>query len=159
MKHRSGNIVPLSRLAATAERESFVDRSTNPAMSLPTLPSGWRVWNEETEGRVILAYRPDVFNAEAFPAACLPTIYMTNGSPRRRPGAGSVETDSWQVTLFFEPEITATTTRYDSREAAVDGAVETAQQFVNGEVDYREAYQVPREAYFEKLDELLEANQ
>jgi len=124
-------------------------------MSLPELPPGWRVWNEEPDGRVILAYRPDVFNAEAFPAACLPTIYMTNGSPRRRPGAGSVETDTWQVTLFFEPEIEATTTRYDDREPAVAGAVETAQAFVDGDVDYRECYQVPREAYFAKLDELV----
>ena len=124
-------------------------------MSLPELPAGWRVWNEETDGRVILAYRPDVFNAETFPAACLPTIYITNGSPRRRPGAGSVETDTWQVTLFFEPEIEATTVRYDDRGAAVTGAVETAQSFADGEIDYREAYQVPREDYFEKLDELV----
>jgi len=127
-------------------------------MSLPELPTGWRIWNEEPDGRVILAYRPDVFNAEAFPAACLPTIYVTNGSPRRRPGAGSVQSDTWQVKLFFEPEIEATTTRYDDRETALDGAIETAQSFVDGEVDYREAYQVPREAYFAKLDELVGVN-
>ncbi len=125
-------------------------------MSLTELPTGWRVWNEEPDGRVILAYRPDVFNAETFPAACLPTIYVTNGSPRRRPGAGSVETDTWQVKLFFEPAVEATTTRHDSRESAIDGARETAQSFVDGAVDYREAYQVPREAYFEKLDELID---
>ena len=124
-------------------------------MSLQSLPSGWRVWNEETDGRVILAYRPDVFNSEAFPAACLPTIYVTNGSTRRRPGAGSVATDTWQVKFFFEPEIEAVTTQYDDREAAVVGAIETAQSFVDGEVDYREAYQLPREEYFEKLDELV----
>ncbi|MFW6320769.1 MAG: DUF5820 family protein [Halohasta sp.] len=124
-------------------------------MSLPELPTGWRVWNEEPDGRIILAYRPDVFDSAAFPAACLPTIYVTNGSPRRRPGAGSVETDRWQVKLFFEPEIEATTTRYDDREAAIDGAVETAHAFVDGEIDYRECYQVPRAEYFAKLDELV----
>lgn len=124
-------------------------------MSLQSLPSGWRVWNEETDGRVILAYRPDVFNSEAFPAACLPTIYVTNGSTRRRPGAGSVATDTWQVKFFLEPEIEAVTTQYDDRETAVVGAIETAQSFVDGEVDYREAYQLPREEYFEKLDELV----
>ena len=124
-------------------------------MSLQSLPSGWRVWNEETDGRVILAYRPDVFNSEAFPAACLPTIYVTNGSTRRRPGAGSVATDTWQVKFFLEPEIEAVTTQYDDRETAVVGAIETAQSFVDGEVDYREAYQLPREEYFEKLDELI----
>jgi len=141
------------------EREAFVSRRRTTSMSLPSLPPGWRVWNEETGGRVILAYRPDVFNADAFPAACLPTIYVTNGSPRRRPGAGSVETDTWQVTLFFEPEIEATTTQYDSREAAVAGATETAQSFADGEIDYREAYQIPREEYFEKLDELIDHEQ
>jgi hypothetical protein len=126
-------------------------------MSLPDLPTGWRVWNEEPEGRVILAYRPDVFNSEAFPAACLPTIYLTNGSPQRRPGAGSVATDIWQVKLFLEPEIEATTDQYDDRQAALDGAVATAQEFVDGEVDYRGLYQVPRETYFQKLDDLIES--
>lgn len=125
-------------------------------MSLPELPTGWRVWNEEPDGRIILAYRPDVFDSEAFPAACLPTIYVTNGSPQRRPGAGSVATDSWQVKLFLEPEIEATATQYDDRETAIEGAVETARQFADGEVDYRKHYQVPRETYFDKLDELVD---
>lgn len=124
-------------------------------MSLPELPSGWRVWNEEPEGRIILAYRPDVFDSEAFPAACLPTIYVTNGSPQRRPGAGSVDTDYWQVKLFLEPEIEATTRRYDDRQTAINGAVDTAQRFAEGRVDYRACYQVPRESYFDKLDELV----
>jgi hypothetical protein len=124
-------------------------------MSLPELPSGWRVWNEEPEGRIILAYRPDVIDSDAFPAACLPTIYVTNGSPQRRPGAGSVATDHWQVKLFLEPEIEATATRYDDREAAIDGAVETAGRFADGAVDYRDCYQVPRETYFKRLDELV----
>jgi len=127
-------------------------------MSLPDFPTGWHVWNEESDGRIILAYRPDVFDSKEFPAACLPTIYVTNGSSRRRPGAGSVVTDSWHVKLFFEPEIEAVTTQYDDRETAIDGAVETAREFVDGEIDYRECYQVPREAYFEKLDELVGAD-
>jgi hypothetical protein len=119
------------------------------------LPAGWRVWNEERDGRVILAYRPDVFDADAFPAACLPTIYVSNGSPRRRPGAGARATDTWQVTLFLEPEVEATTAQFDDRPTAVEGAVETARQFADGEVDYRGAYQVPRESYFEELDRLV----
>lgn len=118
------------------------------------LADGWRVWNEEHEGRVILAYRPDVFDADQFPAACLPTLYVTNGSRRARPGAGQYETDEWHVTLFLEPEIEAESTRYDDREAAVDGARAAAERFARGEVDYRGAYQVPREEYFEALDEL-----
>jgi len=124
-------------------------------MSLESLAVGWQVWNEEPEGRVILAYRPDVFNSNDFPAACLPTIYITNGSPRRRPGAGSIQTDQWHISLFFEPEITAVTERYDTRADAIEGAVEYTHRFVAGEIKYRELYQVPREEYFAKLDELL----
>ena len=62
-------------------------------MSLDALPAGWQVWTEEHEGRVILAYRPDVFDADEFPAACLPTIYVTNGSRANRPGAGQYATE------------------------------------------------------------------
>ena len=123
-------------------------------MSLDTLPDGWTVWNEEPEGRVILAYRPDVFDADAFPAACLPTIYVTNGSRNARPGAGQFQTDEWHATLFAEPEIELATTERDSRAAAVEAAVDIATRFAEGDVDYRGAYQVPREAYFAELDEL-----
>jgi len=121
-----------------------------------SLPAGWRVWHEEREGRVILAYRPDVFDSKAFPAPCLPTIYVTSGSPRRRPGSTGGD-GGWQVTLFLEPEIEADTERYDDREAALAGAVDLASRFVDGDIDYRELYQVPREDYFDKLDELLDS--
>ena len=118
------------------------------------LPDGWRVWNEEREGRVILVYRPDVFDADAFDPACLPTLYVTNGSRRARPGSGQYETDEWHATLFLEPEVEVESTRYDERDAALDGAREAAARFARGEVDYRGAYQVPREEYFEALDDL-----
>lgn len=123
-------------------------------MTLDTLPEGWTVWNEEPEGRVILAYRPDIFDADAFPAECLPTIYVTNGSRNARPGAGQLQTDEWHATLFAEPEIELTTEQRDSRDAAIETAVAIAERFAAGEVDYRGAYQVPREEYFAELDEL-----
>lgn len=123
-------------------------------MSFDTLPEGWSVWNDEPGGRSILAYRPDVFDSEAFPAPCLPTIYVSNGSRRRRPGASQVATDTWHVTLFLEPEVEGPTETYDAREAAVDGAVGLARRFADGEIAYRELYQVPRKAYFERLDRL-----
>ncbi len=125
-------------------------------MERASLPDGWRVWNEEPDGRVILVYRPDVFNSQDFPAVCLPTLYVTNGSPRRRPGSGAVETDQWHVKLFFEPEIEAESERYDSREDALAGAVGCAERFVDGDVAYRELYQVPRPDYFNELDRLLD---
>jgi len=44
--------------------------------------------------------------------------------------------------------------RFDSRSAAVAGAVDLAERFAEGDVDYRAAYQVPREAYLDGLDDL-----
>lgn len=122
-------------------------------MSLDALPEGWVVWTEEPEGRVILAYRPDVFDADAFPAECLPTLYVTNGSRNARPGAGQLQTDEWHATLFAEPEIELENTTKESREAAIEAAVDIAERFAAGEVDYRGAYQVPRESYFAELDD------
>ena len=124
-------------------------------MSFEALPDGWRVWNEEPSGRAILVYRPDVFDGDDVPAECLPTIYLTNGARNARPGSGQYATDEWHVVLFLEPEIEAIAEAYGSREAGADGAVEVAERFAAGDVDYRAAYQVPREAYFERLDELV----
>jgi len=121
-------------------------------MDASSLPAGWQCWHEERDGRVILAYRPDVFDSEAFPAPCLPTIYVTSGTPRRRPGG--TPTDTWQVTLFLEPEIEAVNESYEDRAAAIDGAIDHAERFAAGKIDYRALYQVPREAYFERLDDL-----
>ena len=127
-------------------------------MGFGSLPDGWRVWNREPSGRVILAYRPDVFDGDALPAPCLPTIYLTNGSRRARPGAGQYATDEWHVVLYLEPEVEAAAETYDDRSAAVDAAGDVAERFAAGEVDYRGAYQVPREGYFERLDELVGAD-
>lgn len=116
------------------------------------LPEGWTLWHEEPNGRTILAYRPDVFDGAGFPAACLPTIYLSPGSPRRRPEARS--DDGWTVTLYLEPEVEAAVEAHDGREAAVEAARTLARRFAAGDVDYRGQYQVPREAYFDRLDEL-----
>lgn len=127
-------------------------------MSLEDLPGGWEVWSAEREGRVILAYRPDVFDAGDYPAPCLPTIYVSDGSRRARPGAGQRRTGEWHVTLFLEPDVEADTEVFGERERAVEGAVELAGRFAAGEVDYRGAYQVPRDQYLERLDELTGAD-
>jgi hypothetical protein len=118
------------------------------------LPDGWRVWSAEGGGRVVLAYRPDVFAGDAFPAACLPTLYVSNGSRRPRPGAGGVETDEWHVTLFVEPDVEVATRAPGDRDAALAAAVDLAARFAAGEVAYRDAYQVPRPDYLDALDRL-----
>lgn len=117
-------------------------------------PTGWTVWSSEADGRLILAYRPDVFDADTFPAACLPTIYLTNGLDTRRPGAGQYHTDQWKVVLYLEPEVEVSSDSYESRDAGLTGAMDLSTRFAGGEIEYREAYQLPREAYLDKLDEL-----
>jgi hypothetical protein len=119
------------------------------------LPAAWTVWNEAEE-RCILVYRPDVFDTQEFPAPCLPTLYVTHGRRSRRPGSelNPNAGESWYVTLFLEPEVDRDPDQFETREEAIRGAVDLAERFADDEVDYRGLYQVPREDYFEKLDEL-----
>lgn len=119
------------------------------------LPDGWQVWSDEAD-RIVLVYRPDVFDTQAFPAACLPTIYVTHGRRRRRPGADrrARTTDPWYVTLFLEPDVERDADAFESREAALTGALALAERFADGEFAYRELYQVPRDDYLDRLDEL-----
>jgi hypothetical protein len=120
-----------------------------------TLAEGWRVWHEDTSGEVILVFRPEVFSeAEGFPAACLPTILISNRSRARRPDARRRRGGTWSVVLTLEPEVEVRVSEHESQEAAVSQAVELAAAFAAGRVDYRDAYQVPREAYLDRLDAL-----
>jgi len=123
----------------------------------PDPPPGWTVWNDEPRGRRILVFRPDVFNeSNDLPAPCLPTILVSNRSRASRPGASRVRTGTWHAVLTLEPEVEAAAEKYDSREAAVVGATDIARMFAVGEIDYRAAYQVPRESYFERLDAVVD---
>ena len=121
-------------------------------MDLDSLAEDWTVWNR-TETKLILAYRPDVFDSDAFPAPCLPTIYLTRGKRTRRPGADRTGED-WYVTLYLEPEIDHQAASVPERGEAVDAAVALANDFAAGEFDFRSLYQLPREAYLDELDEL-----
>ena len=124
-------------------------------MDLDDLAAGWEVWTEG-ETRCVLAYRPDVFDSDAFPAPCLPTIYLTKGQCGRRPGQHQpTPDDPWFVTLFLEPEIEVDASRHADRADAVEGARDLAARFAAGEFDPREYYQVPREEYLDELDALL----
>lgn len=128
-------------------------------MSYEHVHDSWVVWSDEPEGRSVLAYRPDVFDADRFPAECLPTIYLTRGRPSRRPaGHDPIESgEQWTVVLYLEPDVDGGAEQFDDRDAAVEYAIELAEEFATGDVDYRGLYQVPRPEYFEKLDELTEA--
>jgi hypothetical protein len=129
---------------------------------LASLPEAWTVWSAEDDGRLVLAYRPDVFDGDAFPAACLPTLYLTHGKRTRRPGTNptdrTLESD-WFVTLYLEPDVSLNETyRFETRADGVACALELAHQFDDGEIDYRGLYQIPRERYFDRLDELTGRN-
>ncbi|MDS0283296.1 DUF5820 family protein [Haloarcula onubensis] len=121
-------------------------------MDIAALAEDWTVWNR-TETELILAYRPDIFDSETFPAPCLPTIYLTRGKRTRRPGADRTGED-WYVTLYLEPEVDWQAAVEPEREAAVEAAVDLANDFAAGEFDFRSLYQVPREAYLDELDVL-----
>lgn len=121
-------------------------------MNLESLSDDWTVWNR-TEAKLILAYRPDIFDSENFPAPCLPTLYLTQGRRTRRPGADRTGED-WYVTLYLEPEVERDSESFTDRGAAVEGAVSLANRFAAGKLDYRSLYQVPREAYLDELDRL-----
>ncbi len=119
------------------------------------LGEGWTVWSAEGD-RVVLVYRPDVFDGSTFPAPCLPTVYVARGRPNRRPKSEPrARSDAaWTVTFRLEPDVEHSSKRYDSRADAIEAARRVTEGFADGEIDYRSVYQVPREAYFERLDEL-----
>ena len=123
-------------------------------MAFEELAPGWTVWSHQ-ETKTVLTYRPDVFDSVSYPAACLPTIYVTNGQRGRRPGRPTPSPDdAWYVTLYLEPDVSDRQREFETKAAAVDGATALAREFADGEIDYRALYQVPRPAYFDKLDEL-----
>lgn len=116
------------------------------------LPTGWVLWADDPGGRTVLVYRPDVFDSDRFPAPCLPTIFVSDGSRRGRPGRSP---DGWHATLFLEPEVELATRSVPDRDTALEAAIELAGRFSEGDLDYRGAYQVPRDLYLDELDRLL----
>lgn len=122
------------------------------------LPPGWVVWSREDGGRLVLAYRPDVFDGEQYPAECLPTIFLTRAG-RRDPRVRGRTQDAdrpWLVECRLEPAVTIVEHRVESRAAAIEAARRTADEFTRGQIDYRAAYQEPRPSYFAALDRCLE---
>lgn len=120
------------------------------------LPDGWRVWNEEDEGRVILVFRPDVFDTQQFPPECMPTLYVSQRPPQERLPRLDAERSDWFVALRLEPEVQVKRVggRHETRADAVAQALEIAESFETGEIDFRAAYQIPRDAYLDELESL-----
>lgn len=127
---------------------------------LDELPEGWTIWNVESGGRVILAYRPDIFEGEQFPAACLPTLYVSQSAPDQPRRRGANPQGQWYVTLYLEPEVRVRDYEHtvSDRTRALETAVEVAEAFANGSIPIRSAYQVPREEYIAELERLTGAD-
>ncbi|MFD1515180.1 DUF5820 family protein [Halomarina rubra] len=125
------------------------------ALDPGALADGWRVWSD-ADNRLVLAYRPDVFDGSEYPPPCMPTIYVTHGRRSRRPGTprNPAPGDPWVVTLFLEPDVKRDPEFFDGRSEAIAGAYDLAARFARGDVDHRGLYQVPRDAYLDALDEL-----
>lgn len=121
-----------------------------------SLPAGWTVWSDEDGGRAVLVFRPDVFDGAAFPAPCVPTIYVSRRSPETRLRQRDRRTGPWHVSLSLEPEVRVRDAdeTTDTRREAVAAATDLAGRFARGDVAYRDAYQVPREDYLDELDRL-----
>lgn len=138
------------------------DESKTMTEALPDLPPGWTVWNAEPDGDVILAYRPDVFEGESFPPACLPTMYVSRSDPnqRKRRDPGPRQDSAWHVTLYLEPEVRVRNQEVTTsdRNAALEAARNIAAAFSAGEIDVRDAYQVPREEYLDELERLTDGD-
>ncbi len=128
-------------------------------MDSTSLPAGWMVWNHESDDSLILAFRPDEFDGDRFPPECLPTIYVREGVKDLRragvePSPGTEGT--YTVRLFLEPAVSTDAEVCDDWESAVSTAHRLAEAFVTGELDIRGMYQLPREAYLDHIEGLLE---
>lgn len=120
------------------------------------IADGWQVWNNEPRGHVILAYRPDIFDTNEFPPACLPTITIGPGSEPNQPRDHRNATTAWYVVLYLEPRVRVATkdTTVPSRPQAIDYAVALSHEFTDGKIDFDAAYIDPRPNYLAKLKEL-----
>ena len=127
-------------------------------MDTDAVPDGWSVWDHVEDDRLILAYRPDIFDGTQFDPACLPTLYVREGErDLRRTGlAPATGTEGmWTVTLFLEPEVSERLGACQSFKAACELAFDHARAFTRGEIDIEAIYHDPREAYLDTLDSML----
>lgn len=125
-------------------------------MSLEELPEGWVVWNDDG-GRVVLVFRPDVFEGATYDSAHLPTLYVSTRSPDVPMRRGDEPSEAWHVACTLEPEVRvrALESSHELRADAVDAAVAAARRFSRGAVDFEGAYAAnPPEAYLRRLAEL-----
>jgi hypothetical protein len=123
------------------------------------IPDDWTLWSVD-DSRLILAYRPDIFDGSDTDPACMPMIYLSRGRRSKRPeGNRNLPPDApWVIRLHLEPDVTASPRYVEDRADAVSECISLTRAFIDGEIDYRALYQVPRERYLDRLDEQLAAS-
>ncbi len=121
------------------------------------LPSGWRIWHDRPDDIFVLTYRPDVFDSDAFPASCLPTVTVKPARARGRSGRprDPESTGPWVAELLLEPDAPLDRRRAADRSAAIEAGLELAGAFVEGTYDLGSPYADPPSAYLERLESLL----
>lgn len=119
---------------------------------------GWEVWHDHPNGLLVLTYRPDVFDTQAFPAACLPTVAVKpersrggRGRPADPDGAGR-----WVAELLLEPDVPIARRHAPDPASAREEGHALAKAFVDGAFDLAAAYADPPETYLDRLESLLE---
>lgn len=122
--------------------------------SLPGLPDGWVRWTGPDEPGAVLVFRPDIFDGDRFPPACIPTISVAPGGTQR-PGPQPGVRGGWTVTVTLEPLVVLARHRQPTEADAVETAIIEARAFTAGEVDLRAAYVDPREEYLAELESLV----
>ena len=151
-------VVRVRTFTPTPTRLYDLDPRIQVEMPSPDLPDGWVRWHDGPDGVLIATYRPDVFDGTRFPAACLPTLSVKpkrDRGRRGRPTRAGREAE-WTTELILEPDVVVDRTDHRDRDGAVAEAYRLAQAFVNGHLEYRAAYDVPRDRYLAQLDGLLE---
>lgn len=132
-----------------------------PAVQESELPTGWTVWHARPDDILVLTYRPDVFDADAFPPQCVPTL--TVKPERTRGGRGRPRdprrASSWVAELRLEPDVPLARRVAPDRGAAIDEGVALTEQFVAGEIDFVATYPDPHRPYLERLQELVETQE
>lgn len=124
---------------------------------LASLPPGWECWSHEEGGRLVLTYRPDIFNAEAFDPTQLPTLVLAPGRSPDRPPEERVTTNRWHLALYLEPDIRLREVEasFPTRETALEETIAVAERFSAGEFELRSAYIDPPDRYLDRLTELI----
>ena len=121
-----------------------------------SVPDGWDTWHTDPGGISVWVFRPDVFDGDAFPPACIPTLTIKPArerGPRGRPGQSASE---WWSELRLEPDVLLERRTAGTREQAMTLAIQRATAFTDGDIAFRTAYADPPVDYLDRLESIID---